>query len=52
MTAVDFPYATVDLLTAFYSVIHVPRQEHADLLRRIVGWLVPGGILILTMGRT
>ncbi len=50
MTTVDFPHATVDLVTAFYSVIHVPRQEHANLLRRIVGWLVPGGILILTMG--
>jgi len=35
---------------AFYSLTHVPRAEHAGLLRRIAGWLRDGGLLLATMG--
>ena len=50
MAALDFPPGGFDAVTAFYSIIHVPREEHADLLRRIAGWLRPGGLLVATMG--
>lgn len=50
MTTVSFPAASFDALTAFYSIIHVPREEHAPLLQSIAGWLRPGGLLVATMG--
>ncbi len=50
MTTLDLPPAAFDAVTAFYSITHVPREEHAALLRSIAGWLRPGGLLIATMG--
>lgn len=50
MTRVEFPPASFDAVAAFYSLIHVPREQHADLLTRIVRWLRPGGLALLTMG--
>ena len=50
MAAVDFPPSSFDAVAAFYSIIHVPREEHGDLLGRIAGWLRPGGLLVATMG--
>jgi SAM-dependent methyltransferase len=50
MAALDFPPGSFDAVGAFYSIIHLPREEHADLLRRIAGWLRPGGLLVATMG--
>ena len=32
-----------DAICAFYSITHVPREQHALLLRRIASWLRPGG---------
>jgi ubiquinone/menaquinone biosynthesis C-methylase UbiE len=52
MATVDFPSASFDVVTAFYSLIHVPRDEHATVLERIESWLRPGGILVVTMGTT
>jgi len=50
MTALELPAGSVDVVTAFFSLIHVPRDEHAALLGRIARWLRPGGMLIATMG--
>ena len=50
MAALDLPAAGFDAVVAFYSLIHVPRAEHAALLARIAVWLRPGGLLLLTMG--
>jgi SAM-dependent methyltransferase len=50
MTTVEFPQATFDGVAAFYSITHVPRTEHAGLLRSIAGWLRPGGLLVAAMG--
>jgi SAM-dependent methyltransferase len=50
MAALDFPPAGVDAVAAFYSVIYVPREEHAALLHDIATWLRPGGLLVATMG--
>ncbi len=50
MATVAFPSESFDAVVAFYSIIHVPREEHGSLLRRIAGWLRPGGLFVATMG--
>jgi SAM-dependent methyltransferase len=50
MAALDFPPASFDAVAAFYSIIHVPREEHAALLHHIANWLRPGGLLVAAMG--
>ena len=50
MSALDFPAVHFDAVTAFYSIIHLPREEHPALLRAIAGWLRPGGLFVATMG--
>ena len=50
MASVDFGDDSFDLVTAFYSLIHVPRDEHAVVLDRVASWLRPGGVLVVTMG--
>ena len=50
MTAVGFAPASFDAIAAFYSITHVPRIEHAALLRRMANWLKPGGLLIASLG--
>jgi ubiquinone/menaquinone biosynthesis C-methylase UbiE len=46
MTHLEFPPESFDAVTAFYSIIHVPRQEQPKLLRDIAMWLRPGGLLV------
>jgi SAM-dependent methyltransferase len=50
MTALTFEPATFDAVVAFYSMTHVPRDEQAQLLERIRGWLRPGGLFLASMG--
>ncbi len=50
MTRLELPPASVDAVTAFYSMTHVPREEHPGLLGKIARWLRPGGLLVATMG--
>jgi 2-polyprenyl-3-methyl-5-hydroxy-6-metoxy-1,4-benzoquinol methylase len=50
MAAVAFLPRSFDAVAAFYSIIHVPREEHATLLRRIADWLKPGGLFIASLG--
>jgi SAM-dependent methyltransferase len=50
MMDVAFPPSSFDAVVAFYSMTHVPRTSHSDLLVRIVEWLRPGGLVLLTMG--
>jgi ubiquinone/menaquinone biosynthesis C-methylase UbiE len=47
--ALDFPDETFDAVTAFYSIVHAPREEHPALLARIRRWLKPGGHLLASM---
>jgi SAM-dependent methyltransferase len=49
MANLDLPSASWDLVTAFYSIIHVPRQLHADLFEAISQWLRPGGVLVASL---
>jgi SAM-dependent methyltransferase len=46
MTAIDFDLAAFESVCAFYAITHVPREEHATLLRKIAGWLRPGGLFV------
>ena len=44
-----FPPSSFHAAVAFYSVFHLPRQEHPALFRRIHRWLKPGGYLLCTL---
>lgn len=46
----DFPGGSFDAVTAFYSITHVPRQEHEQLIGRIARWLKPGGLFLASLG--
>lgn len=46
MTALDVPDNAFDAVVAFYSIIHVPRDEQPDLFSRIQSWLRPGGLFV------
>jgi SAM-dependent methyltransferase len=50
MAALDFPPASFDAVAAFYSIIHVPRDEHSGFVHDIATWLRPGGLLVAAMG--
>lgn len=41
---------TFDGVGAFYSIIHLPRDEQGAILRSIWSWLKPGGLMVATMG--
>ncbi len=49
LATVSLPPGSLDAVTAFYSLTHVPRTEHAEVFRRIAGWLRPGGYLLATL---
>jgi SAM-dependent methyltransferase len=48
-TALEFPAAAFDAVTALYSLVHVPRAAQGDLLARILRWLKPGGLFLASM---
>jgi SAM-dependent methyltransferase len=50
MTDVSFRLGVLGGVTAFFSLIHVPRNEQVDVLRATRSWLRPGGMLVVTMG--
>jgi SAM-dependent methyltransferase len=50
MTEVAFRPASFDGVTAFYSLIHVPREEHGAVLASVARWLRPGGTFLANFG--
>jgi SAM-dependent methyltransferase len=50
MTALELEPASFDAVVAFFSIIHVPRDEQPGLLAQIARWLRPGGLFVATMG--
>ncbi|MEV4055594.1 class I SAM-dependent methyltransferase [Amycolatopsis sp. NPDC049688] len=50
MTGLSFPDGSFDAVTAFYSVLHVPREEQGALFTRIAAWLRPGGWFLAALG--
>lgn len=51
ITSVDFQASSFDAVVAFYSIFHIPREEHYGLFHRIHDWLRPGGYLMCTLTR-
>ena len=51
ITEVTFPSESVDAVTAFFSIIHVPRSQHAALYSNVAAWLKPGGLFIASLGK-
>jgi ubiquinone/menaquinone biosynthesis C-methylase UbiE len=45
----EFAPETFDAITAFYSIMHVPREEHRALFERIRRWLKPGGVFLASL---
>lgn len=46
MLALDLTPASFDAVIGMYSIIHLPRTEQVEMLRKIVTWLKPGGLLL------
>ena len=52
MRALRFPREAFDGVLALYSLIHVPRRDHARVLLGFRRVLRPGGLLLVVLGRT
>lgn len=50
MTNLDFPGNSFDGITSYYAIIHIPREEHQQLLANFYRMLKPGGIALLCLG--
>lgn len=48
MASLDFEPGTFDASISFFSIIHVPREEHAEMFERVHRWLKPGGLFLAT----
>ena len=46
--AMDFPDGSFDAVVSFYTLEHLPREQHGTLLNRIHDWLRPGGLLLFS----
>jgi ubiquinone/menaquinone biosynthesis C-methylase UbiE len=49
MTAIPLPEGSVDAITAYHAVFHVPREEHPAVYREFARVLRPGGRLLMTL---
>lgn len=49
MLALDFPAGSFDAIIALYSICHLPRAEQVDMLRKISGWVKPGGGVLVNV---
>ena len=47
--ALDFPPESFDAVSALYSIMHVPREEHRALFARIMRWLTAGGLVLASL---
>ena len=49
-TRLELPPESFDAVVAILTITHVPREEHAELLRSIFRWLRPGGYFLASFG--
>ncbi|KAI1386829.1 S-adenosyl-L-methionine-dependent methyltransferase [Hypoxylon trugodes] len=47
MTKLSFPDQSLDAVFGFYSLIHLPREEQTEMIKKVAGWLKPGGYLLV-----
>ena len=52
MMDVEFLPESFDGISAFFSLTHLPRDEHAAMLGRIATWLRPDGVFVASLGNT
>ena len=52
MTELNFEPAAFDAVVGFFSIIHVPRNEHPRLFQKIASWLRPEGLFVAGLGAT
>ena len=45
----EFEDENFDAVAAFYSIFHLPREDHRRLFERIYRWLRPDGYFLCTM---
>jgi len=50
ITSVEFEPASFHAVVSFFALIHIPIDDQVPLLRRIRGWLRPGGLFVATTG--
>ncbi|KAE9368091.1 S-adenosyl-L-methionine-dependent methyltransferase [Stipitochalara longipes BDJ] len=48
--SLEFEKGAFDAVVAFYSIIHLPREEQEVLMGRIARWLTEGGLLLMNLG--
>lgn len=48
-TKIDFPEPTYDGIVFFYSLYHLPRNKHLDMLMKAKAYLSYGGSILLTI---
>jgi cyclopropane fatty-acyl-phospholipid synthase-like methyltransferase len=49
LSELDFAAHSFDAVTALYSIVHVPREDHRALFERILAWLKPGGSFLTSL---
>ena len=50
IATLERPPSSVDAVTAFYSLTHLPREDQAAVIARVAAWLRPGGVFCATLG--
>jgi len=47
MMGLEFSEGSFDAIVGMYSIIHLPRDEQTEMIRRIAKWLKPGGLMLV-----
>ena len=50
MLNIDLAPSSIDGVVAFYSILHLRRQQQEQMLSKIHGWLKEGGYMVLNTG--
>jgi ubiquinone/menaquinone biosynthesis C-methylase UbiE len=50
MTELTFPDNSFDAVVSYYAIIHIPREEHRQLLANFYRMLKPEGLVLLCLG--
>ena len=48
LSSLHFPNGSFDAVVSFYTLEHLPRKQHGEILQRILGWLRPEGLLLFS----
>lgn len=50
LTKLDFAKNSFDGITAFYSIIHIPKEKHQSIFKTFYKILKPEGIILVSLG--